>query len=266
VNKGDIIAKLDDTTVLTAAESARRRLNVARAEAADVAAGINPRRFAVCERTLDKLREEARYCRSEAERIRKLLATSSASQQNYDAAQTKANQAEIAVLEQEAELLHLRAYVTSEKRMLSEAKVRLAEAELAGAEQRAADMRLCAPCDGVVLRYLKREGEVVSTLLPPEPIALFGDLSHLPLRAEIDERHVQKLTIGQTAEAYGRNLGGRVYGGTIIEVERAMGHKTVFTQAASERKGLHVLQVVIEMVEDFTAPIGLQVDVRIISQ
>ena len=81
--------------------------------------------------------------------------------------------------------------------------------------------------------------------------------------AEIDERFVKELSLGQTAEAYGRNLLSRTYPGRVIEVEKVMGGKTVFTRASSERKDLHVLQVVIEMEPGFSAPVGLQVDVRI---
>jgi hypothetical protein len=46
-------------------------------------------------------------------------------------------------------------------------------------------------------------------------------------------------------------------------VEQVMGDKTVFTRAASERKDLKVLQVVIELGPGFSAPVGLQVDVRV---
>jgi hypothetical protein len=49
----------------------------------------------------------------------------------------------------------------------------------------------------------------------------------------------------------------------VVEIEKIMGDKTVFTKASSERKDLHVLQVVIEVEPGFSAPVGLQVDVRI---
>jgi hypothetical protein len=72
-----------------------------------------------------------------------------------------------------------------------------------------------------------------------------------------------ELRVGQTAEGYGRNLLGKTYSGRVVEVEEIMGGKTVFTRASSERKDLNVLQVVIGMEPGFSAPVGLQVDVRI---
>ncbi len=121
---------------------------------------------------------------------------------------------------------------------------------------------MTAPCDGTVLKILKREGEGISTFVP-EAVLLFGDLSRLRVRAEIDERFVNGLCIGQPAEIYGRNLLGKTYTGRVVQVGRIMGDKTFFTRASAERNDLHVLQVVIEIEPGFSAPAGLQVDVRI---
>jgi HlyD family secretion protein len=125
------------------------------------------------------------------------------------------------------------------------------------------EKRPCAPpFDGTILKLLKREGEGVSNSLP-EPVLLFGDLSHSRVRAEIDERFVKELHVGQAAEVYGRTLLGKTFRGQVVEVEKVMGDKTVFTRASTERKDLNVLQIVIDMDSDFSAPVGLQVDVRI---
>jgi HlyD family secretion protein len=42
-----------------------------------------------------------------------------------------------------------------------------------------------------------------------------------------------------------------------------MGNKTVFNRAASERKDLEVIQVLIEIEPGFSAPIGLEMEVRV---
>lgn len=263
VRKGEAIAVLDDTSANTTVELMKCRLEVAQAQAAEVKAGVNPHRVRACEIRVETLREQARYWRAEAARLKKLRGSASVSETVYEDTATKALQAESALREQEAELTHLREMVTPEQRAVADAKVRLAVAELLDARQRLADTRLTAPFDGVVLRYLKREGEGASPLMPPEPVVLFGDMTRLQVRAEIDERHAQRLVVGQAAEVYGRNLAGRTFQGSVIEVERAMGAKTVFTRASSERKDLSVLQIVILLGADFNAPVGLQVDVGV---
>jgi multidrug resistance efflux pump len=237
-------------------------LELARAEAADEDSGVNPYRIRVVERTVERLRENARYRRSEADRFKKMLASHSASQQEYDAADTRRHQTEVELQEQEAELEHLRHHVTPQHRVMLAAKVAHAEAALAAAEERLRETKLVAPFEGTVLKVLKREGEGVRSF-EPEPVVLFGDLSRLRVRAEFDERNVRRLRPGQAAVAYGRNLQDIAYAGKILYLERVMGDKTVFTRASSERKDLDVLQAVVEMGPDFLAPPGLQVDVRI---
>jgi hypothetical protein len=83
------------------------------------------------------------------------------------------------------------------------------------------------------------------------------------VRAEMDERFVRHLEVGQAATVFGRNLAGKSYRGRVAGLEHLMGNKTVFTRAASERKDLDVLQVLIDLGPEFQAPAGLQVDVKI---
>jgi HlyD family secretion protein len=262
VHNGDVLCELDNSTQRADVELARKQLAQAKADAADVNAGVNPYRLKVLERTIDRLHEKAGHAKADLERYEKLVDKGGVSKQDYDLARTGRTQAEIELREQEAELLHLRNYVTPEKRSLMATKVDQATANLRLAEERLRETRILAPGDGTVLKLLKREGEGVSTFVP-ETVLLFGDLSRLHVRAEIDERFVKELRVGLTAEVYGRNLLGKTYHGCVVEVEKIMGDKTVFTQASSERKDLHVLQVVIEMEQGFSAPVGLQVDVKI---
>jgi ABC exporter DevB family membrane fusion protein len=262
VRKGDLLLELDNSTQLADLELARKQLEQARADAAEVNAGVNPYRLRVLERSLDRLREKVRHASADVNRYDQLVDHGGVSKQDYDLALTRQAQAEMELREQEAELLHLRHYVTPEKSALMAAKVDQATANLHLAEERLQETRVTAPCDGTVLKLLKREGEGVSSSVP-EAVLLFGDLSRLRVRAEIDERFVKELRVGQAAVVYGRNVLGKTYPGRVVMVEKIMGDKTVFTRASSERKDLHVLQVVIEMDPGFSAPVGLQVDVRI---
>jgi putative ABC transport system permease protein len=162
----------------------------------------------------------------------------------------------------EAELLHLRDYVRPEDRDLAETKVRLAEAKLAVARQQLADTSLAAPCAGTVLEILRREGEGVR-LTDTDPVLLLGDLSKLRVRAEIDERFARLIRAGQEAVLFGRGLGDATLETRVAAVKAIMGKKTVFSRAATERKDLDVLQVFVNLPESFTAPVGLQLDIKV---
>jgi ABC exporter DevB family membrane fusion protein len=262
VRKGDVLLALHDEKEAAAVALARRQLEVARAEEAQVRSGINPHRIKAAEKAVARLRAEWQHATREADRNRRLVPSGAISQGENDATDSKQWQLQAALHEAEAELLHLKNHVRDVDVALAQAKGSQAEANLAVAEQQLLDLRVLAPCDGTVLRLLKRPGEGVP-YTEPQPVLLFGDLSRLRVRAEIDERFVKDLRVGQGAEAYGRNLLGKASPGTVVEVERMMGDKTLFTHSSWERKALHVLQVVIEMEPGFSAPVGLQVDVRV---
>jgi ABC exporter DevB family membrane fusion protein len=262
VRKGEPILTLHDEKETVAEALARRQLEVARAEEAQVRSGINPYRILAAEKAVARAQAEHRYATQEADRTRKIYAGRAASQADLQSTAARRSQLEAALRQAEAELLHLKNYVRDVDEALARAKVRQAEASLEVARQQLRDLRVLAPFDGTVLKLLKRPGEGVR-MIELEPVALFGDLSRLRVRAEIDERFVKDLRVGQAAEVYGRNLRGRSYPGRVVEVERIMGGKTVFTRASTERKDLQVLGVVIEMEAGFSSPVGLQVDVRI---
>jgi multidrug resistance efflux pump len=264
VRKGEVIVELEDATQQAQVALARRNLAMIQADAANVYAGINPCKIKQTERTIERMQEKLRHSRAEADRHRKMIATSSASQQDFELAINSLRMSEVELKEHEAELEYQKHYVTPENRAWQESRIAHAQAELELAQERVRETKLLAPFDGTVLKLLKREGEGIG-LIEPEPVVQFGDLSTLRVRAEIDERYVQLLAPGQRAEVFGRNLLGRTYQGRVAYVEKVMGPKTVFTKTSVERKDLETLQVLIDLEPGFQAPTGLQVDVKIVA-
>ncbi len=265
VRKGEVLLALHDAKEAAAVALARRQLEVARAEEAQVRSGVNPYRIQAAEKAVARWRAEWENASREAARNQRLVRSGAVSQAETETADSRQLQLQASLHEAEAELLHLKNQVRDVDTALVQARVRQAEANLKLAEHQLQDLRVVAPCDGTVLRILKRPGEGVP-YTEPEPVVVFGDLSRLRVRAEVDERFVQELRVGQAAEVYGRNLPGKTCPGTVVEVEPLMGDRTLFTHASWERKALHVLQAVIEMQPDFSAPVGLQVDVRIVPE
>jgi HlyD family secretion protein len=262
VAKGEKLMELDTATQEAEVALARMNLKLSRAEAEHTQSGINPYRIKVAERAVERLHEKLLFCKAEWDRCRRLVGNRAISAQERDAVKTRLHACEVELAEKKAELRHLEKHVTGKQRAVAEARVRQSEAAVKLAEERLAEGVLLAPFDGVVLKVLKREGEGVRTF-EPEPVLVFGDLSRLRVRAEIDERFATALAVGQDAVVHGRNLGGATYSGKVVTVEPVMGDKTLFTRASSERKDLDVIQVVIEMEPGFRVPTGLRVDVRV---
>jgi len=262
VRKGDLLVVIESATQQAQFSFAQARLELARADGAKVRSGINPLRIELEQRTLERLKMRLQFAKIRHERAKKVFSRNASSEQDLDDASNEQEQAVMAVAEQEAAVCHLQKSVTNADILVAEANVSVAEAAVRQAEHAVSTTRLLAPEDGTVLRWLKREGEGVSTVAP-EPVLLFGDLSRLHVRAEIDERSATVVKPGMAAEVYGTNLNDSTCHGTVLRVEPVMGSKTVFTQSATERKDLDVVQVVIEMEESFIAPSGLRVDVRL---
>lgn len=262
IRAGGLLVELENATQKADIELARKNLEMLTAEAAHVTAGVNPFRLKVLERSVDRLREKVRHADGEVLRCERLQGTGGVSKQELALVTTQRNQAREELREQEAELLHQYNHVTWENRAFVTAKVHWAKANLQVAEERLEETRLRAPFDGTVLKVLKREGEGGRDIVS-EPVMLFGDTSKMRVRAEIDERFVQHLAVGQSALIYGRNL-PRTCRGKVASLEQIMGDKTVFTRSSSERKDLEVLQVLIDMEPGFRCPSGLRVDVTIL--
>jgi multidrug resistance efflux pump len=262
VRKGDLLMTLHNEEEKAAMAAAEREWRVAVAERDKVLSGAHPSQVAAAARRLDVLREQARFRQREMARQGRLAVSAAVSDAEYQQARAEAAQAEAAQAQAEAEWNHLRDFVTAEDRRLAEAKVELAEARLQCRRRALEATELRAPCDGTVLEILKREGEGARPT-DAEPVAVLADLSHLRVRAEIDERYAHALRVGQAAVVSGRGLGGRSFNGRVVHTKAVMGKKTVFARSAAERKDLDVMEAFIAPEGDFVAPVGLQVDVKV---
>src|SRR5262249_6978659 len=107
VRKGEPILTLHDEKEAAAVALARKQLDVARAEEAQVKRGANRYRIRAAEKTAARFQAEFRYAAQEADRIRKLYAGRAAPQSDLDAAEARGLRLEASLSQAEAELLHL---------------------------------------------------------------------------------------------------------------------------------------------------------------
>ena len=259
---GAVLMTLRNHDEQAALVEATKQLSVAVAERDQLLAGAHPDEIEAARCRLDVLREDLQLAQKNDRRIRELAEKHAVSNQERDKADSDLRRCEQELNQAEAEHARLQHAVRLEDRRVAETRVQLAEARLEVARRRVENTVLLAPFAGSVLEILKREGEG-ARVLDRAPVIIFADDRRMRVRAEIDERHVQRLAVGQSAEIYGRGLGDAHYHGTVALVKRLMGKKTVFSHDASERKDLDVLQVLIDVPDDFRAPLGLQVDVDI---
>ena len=133
-----------------------------------------------------------------AEQLDQLRAAVRQAEAGLAQAQAGVEAAQANVAQAEARLEQLRRGPTPEELAVLEAQVRQAEVALAQAQELEAFTRLVAPFEGTLVHQIVRAGE---TVVPNQPVALFGDLAHLQVETnDLSELDVVNVQEGQPAE------------------------------------------------------------------
>src|SRR6266851_4851715 len=152
-----------------------------------------------------------------------------------------------------------------EDKARADAEVLAAEGRARTVQERIEKCSILAPIDGTVLRVFARRGESFSTVTP-RPLFSLADTSTRHIKAEVDERDVGKVTIGQSVIIQADGLGGNKFTGTVASISAVMGRKSVYTGDPSDKIDRDVLEAVINLTHDAQSlPIGLRVTVQFLS-
>ncbi|MEX0612346.1 MAG: efflux RND transporter periplasmic adaptor subunit [Pirellulales bacterium] len=262
VEAEEILSTLRNHDERSAIVVAEQELSLAKAERNKLLSGVHPAEVVRATHRVAKLEAKWQYTQQRYDRELKLNEQKVSTEETLEQAATELHQTREELKEAQAELQRLETYVREEDRALAMVRVKLAEANLAAARARFDDTILTAPIPGTVLEILKREGEAVR-VYDPTPVLVFGDLTRLRIRAEIDERFVNQVHVGQAAVLFGRGFGDQRIDGKVVLVKELMGKKTVFSRESAERKDVEVLQVFIEPAQPLDLPVGLKVDVEL---
>jgi HlyD family secretion protein len=139
------------------------------------------------------------------------------------------------------------------------AEVRAADRAVSVAMDKVEKCNVRAPISGTILKVLTKAGESYSTLLP-HPLFTISDESVRRVRAEVDERDIAKLKMGQASIVTADAFPGQKFEGQVVEISRAMGPKSVMNDDASQEIDRNVLDVVIQLKPTKEElPIGLRV-------
>jgi multidrug resistance efflux pump len=124
---------------------------------------------------------------------------------------------------------------------------------------------ILAPIDGTVLRVYARRGESYSTVTP-RPLFSVADTSARHIRAEIDERDVDRVSLGQTVLIEADALDGKKLKGSVGSISDMMGRKSISTGDPADKSDRDVLEAIIDL-EDSSRPlpIGFRVTVQFLS-
>ena len=143
----------------------------------------------------------------------------------------------------------------------AQAAVVTAEARVKADEYQVDQRSIRAPLAGRIVKRTVRPGDGVSTL-NVTPLFVFAPDMPRIVRADLDERFVDRVKVGQAAEVVIDNDGTRTLPARILRIGEVFGLKTP-TGEPGERLDLRVLECVLS-IEDQTVRLGQRVLVKII--
>jgi HlyD family secretion protein len=260
VKGGDLLIRLDDSNALTRVASA----------AASVAA-----------RERERNDEEARGLALERRNAEDAVATAErtlfgarqafddALQEKRDGkggdkavtdARSKLDEAKKKLADERADLATVAAKSNMPFPTRVESALQVARAELAAAEVGVEKTRIRAPSDGTILNVIAKEGEV-AVLSPENTLLVFGDLSALKVRAEVEERDAAKIRIGQQAVVRADAYPDQDFEGRVSSTAQSLSAPRIATRGPRRPNDVEVLEAVVDL--DGLPPLltGMRVDV-----
>src|SRR6266478_3554160 len=147
----------------------------------------------------------------------------------------------------------------------ADADVLAAEGRARTVQERIWKCSIVAPIDGTVLRVYARRGESFSTVTP-RPLFSLADTSTRHIKAEVDERDVDKLSVGQKVVIQADALEGKKLLGSVTRISAMMGRKSISTGDPSDKSDRDILEAVIDLDDSSRPlPIGLRVTVQFLA-
>jgi ABC exporter DevB family membrane fusion protein len=263
VARGQVLAQLENQDIVARLAQAEAEVALKQAAYDKVVAGARDMERREAKAVLDEAEAVLTNAKSEYEHRAALLQRKAISVEEADRAEREYLVA-LRRVAQAREHFHLiddparREDVAMAAADLADAKGRLDEARAYCDKS-----RIHSPIDGVVLRKHRRAGEMVSVNFDT-PVVTVGDISRLRVRADVDEKDVDKVRLGQkalmTADAYG----DRRFHGTVMRIAKLLGRKNVHTDDPAEKADTKILEVLIDLDDKAPLPVGLRLDVFII--
>ncbi len=141
-----------------------------------------------------------------------------------------------------------------------EAALAAARSELAAVDAAAERMRIRAPIDGTILQLNVVTGESVAPS-PENVVVVMGDVGALRVKAEIEERDIGKLRVGQAAVIRSDAFPGRDFDGKVTAFAQSLGPSKLGQKGPRRLADVDVLEVTLELAGNPPLLPGMRVDV-----
>lgn len=263
VQRGTLLAELDNDTQKHHVALARAELATARADLERLNNGEREERRKAAAAVEAAKRAVLKQAENDYKRSQHLLRTNAGSIEQVENDHFKMLRARADLAEATAEHALADAPARKEDIAAAEGRVAAAEAKLHLAETDLAKTRLLSRSSGRILRVHAELGELASPN-SAQPILSMADLSHLRVRAFIEELDAGRVRAGQRALVTADGYPGQEFPGIVSVVIPRMGKRAPQTDEAREYKDMYFREALIDL--DSTSadlPVNLRMQVRI---
>jgi multidrug resistance efflux pump len=125
---------------------------------------------------------------------------------------------------------------------MESAQVLAAEARLKSAKAALERLTVTAPIDGEILKIHYNPGEYYNPL-SNQALLVMGDVKHLRIRIELDERDLARVKVGAQGHFIVDAYGSQKFPFTLTELARRMGKKDLKSDDPRERNDTRVLNI-----------------------
>lgn len=212
VKKGQLLLELDNADIRSQAARAQAQVKAAQADESTIQSGGTQEEVLTLNAQLAKAQTARDFAQRNLEALRRLQQEGAASPGEVKAAEDKLEsaQADLTLLQQKKKDRYSGAEVAK-----IQAQGQEAEAAYSAAKDSLNKSLVRAPFDGVVYSIPVKQGAFVQA---GELMLQEADLSHVLVRAFVDEPDVGRLQIGQKVEVTWDALPGRTWTGTVSTV------------------------------------------------
>ncbi len=260
VKTGDLLVRLDDDDAITKVAGAQAEAQVrVRERNEEDARGLQLERrnaeddVASAERSVFGAQQEFDDALDKKR-------NNNGSDDDVDKARTKLADANKKLADERADLAAVNAKSGMPLPTRLEAALSVARAELTAAELGVEHTRVRAPYNGTVLNVMAKEGEVAAPS-PENTLVVFGDLSAMKVRAEVEERDAAKIHVGQRVVVRADAYPDQDFEGRVGSIAQSLSQPNIVSRGPRRPNDVEVLEAMVDL--DGLPPLltGMRVDV-----
>ena len=261
VSAGDVLVKLDDADLLDRMHAAEEEALVRQREREEEPAEKGPaqqRRDA--SDAVYSAERKLFGARMALDEVAIGVRSGEKSEEDLKKAKDQVEAAKKTVRTAQAELAKINALPDIPLPTRLESSLSQARSELNLLENAVDRTRVRAPYDGTVLTVWAKVGET-AVPSPQSPLVLFGDLSSLRVRAELEERDVTKVFKGQVAVVRVDAHGDKEFAGKVTSIAKSLGPPRIASRGPRRPNDVEVLEVLVDLDGEPPLLTGMRVDV-----